>query len=90
MVRWASSTEFTGGCCADCKEAPDGEQSVSEKDAELGVVEKNVASFKPGNCCGSDACDVDQLGKKVMSHDIQDNQVFNGIPSRALVQVVDL
>lgn len=65
MVRWASSAEFTGGCCDDCKEMPDSESSVNEKDVELGVKEKDVINTKQGNCCGPVAGDAGQPDKVI-------------------------
>ncbi|KXN83829.1 hypothetical protein AN958_01012 [Leucoagaricus sp. SymC.cos] len=64
MVRWASSTQFTGGCCDDCKEMPDSERSVNEKDIELAIEEKNAASSKQGNCSRPDVGDMGQSGKE--------------------------
>ncbi|KDR84364.1 hypothetical protein GALMADRAFT_220133 [Galerina marginata CBS 339.88] len=64
MVRWASSTEFTGGCCDDCRLTPESEQSDSEKDVELGIKEKGVSESKQGGCCSPNAGDVGKSGKE--------------------------
>ena len=45
MVRWARSSQFTGGCCEDCGPSPG--DSKSSGDAELGI----PAAGTKGGCC---------------------------------------
>jgi len=53
MVRWARSSEFTGGCCENCRIGAD-----EKGDAELGEVYRDICEccLEKESCRNSNEC----------------------------------
>ncbi|KDR84363.1 hypothetical protein GALMADRAFT_220132 [Galerina marginata CBS 339.88] len=87
MVRWASSSEFTGGCCEeDHHHGTEPESEPSEKDAELGISAKAkpTSGSRQGSCPTGDACKSGPECKSAPESDECESKAESGSENRSV------